>query len=133
MHTLLTVFEEPAMFTSIQRLFEEDDMQILTAYSAIEALTTLSWYPVNVIIASGRIPNIRETFLEYVQHHSIQRIIFTGIPVQDSINEAITRTSTFLYMQKPWDVNELTRTVRQMLGDRQTQELTVPDLIERIA
>lgn len=119
MNTLLLVDDEVSILKSIQRLFLDDDnLEILTASSAKEAIDLLAHQSVDIIISDERMPQISGTqFLHFARekYPSIQRIILTGYANQEATINAINKAEVFRFLTKPWDAAELVTTVKHAL------------------
>jgi two-component system response regulator HupR/HoxA len=116
-HALLVVDDEKEILRSLTLTFE-DDYEVFTASSAIEALEILHQQNIALIIADQRMPEMTgvELFAKTVQiNPHIIRIILTGYTDTASLVQAINQGQIYQYIIKPWQRQELRMTVKRAL------------------
>jgi response regulator RpfG family c-di-GMP phosphodiesterase len=114
--TVLCVDDEPNILSSLKRALRGPRLNVLTALSGAQALELLQALPIDVIISDMRMPEMDGAqLLEQVRQRwpRIMRILLTGHADMGSTVAAINRGGIFRYLQKPWDITELTTTVEQ--------------------
>ncbi len=114
--TLLIVDDEPQVINSIVRILRKEDIHIITAGSGVKAIEIIKSEPVGVVLSDQNMPlmdGIR--FLEKVRKYDddIVRILLTGYASVDSAIDAINRTQVFEMLTKPWDSDQLIRTLHR--------------------
>ncbi len=114
--TLLLVDDEPNVLASLKRILRREGYQILTASSGEEGLQLLAGNPVGVIISDQRMPAMSGIeFLSRVRviHPDIIRIVLSGYTEVNTITEAINKGEVYKFLTKPWDDDELCKTIRE--------------------
>lgn len=134
--TLLFVDDEPAILSSLRRLFRQHGYRILTAESGAAGLTVLEQEPVDLVISDMRMPEMDGArFLEQVRQRwpDAVRILLTGYADVGSTIEAINRGEIYRYVAKPWDDNEIVLIVRGALEHRrlERENLRLAELTQR--
>jgi len=118
-HSLLIVDDEPHILSSLKRILEGEDIEILTAKDAEEARRVLQERgEAEVVICDNKLPGI--TGLEFLT--SVRRlypdmvmILLTGYPDLNSAITAINKANIWRYILKPIEVEELKSLVKQAL------------------
>ena len=90
--------------------------QVYTAISGEEAMEILKNKPINIIITDQRMPNMTGVeFLEEVikEHPDPMRILLTGYADMSAVVDAVNRGKIFHYLAKPWNEEELDRTITE--------------------
>lgn len=123
-HNLLLVDDEKDILRTLALTFE-DDYEVFTARSGLEALSILERKEIALIIADQRMPEM--TGVELLQKALIInpftiRIILTGYTDTSALIQAINKGHIYQYITKPWDHQELRVTVRHAL---ENYELTI--------
>lgn len=117
-YKILIVDDEPANLRALERLFRKEH-EVLTASSAVEALTQLENHDVALLISDQRMPEMSgiELVLRTVslRPHMV-RILLTGYTDVSSLIEAINCGHVYKYVTKPWNNEELAITVARALG-----------------
>ena len=115
---ILFIDDEKNILNSLNRLFFDEEYDILLANSPKEAIEIIKAVKVPVIISDQRMPSMTgvEFFAEArkIQDDSI-RIILSGYSDVEAARKAINQGAVFRFLIKPWDDNELKNTVKQAL------------------
>jgi FixJ family two-component response regulator len=116
---ILCVDDERNVLRSLERVFLDEEYQILTARSGEEALELLAVSPqVQLVISDFRIPGmngvdfLREVFL---RHPETIRIVLSGYADTAAVVEAINEGKIYRFIPKPWNDDELRMTVAKAL------------------
>jgi response regulator RpfG family c-di-GMP phosphodiesterase len=115
-HTVLFVDDEVNILKALQRLMRHENMQVLCASRASEALETLARTPAQVVVTDQRMPEMTGVDLLSAvreQHPDIVRMMLTGYTQMNIAVEAINRGEIFRLITKPWNDDELKATLRQ--------------------
>jgi two-component system NtrC family sensor kinase len=116
---ILCVDDERNVLRSLERLFLDDDYEILTATSAEEGLRILENNgPFHVVISDYRMPAMDGVeFLKevYQRWPDTVRIVLSGYADTAAIVSAINEGRIYKFIPKPWDDNELRVTVANAL------------------
>jgi putative nucleotidyltransferase with HDIG domain len=115
-HTVLFVDDEPNILRAIQRILRNENMTVLTATSAEEALNLLSHTEVHAVISDQDMPGANgvELLSRVRDHHpAIIRMMLTGFTAMDVAVDAINRGEIFRLITKPWNDEELKTILRQ--------------------
>ncbi|MGV1099510.1 HD domain-containing phosphohydrolase [Thiovibrio sp. JS02] len=116
---ILFVDDEVNILRALKRLFMDDAFAVFTASSGKEALRILeSEKDIGVIVSDQRMPEMSGVeFLEQSRRLSPLsiRILLTGYADINAAVDAINRGGAFRYMNKPWNDEELVRTVQSAL------------------
>ena len=116
---ILCVDDEVSILKSLQRLFIQHDASLLLADSGEKALELMQRHKVNVIISDMRMPGM--TGAEFLAQAAkaqpdAYRILMTGYADLASTISAINIGRIHRYVQKPWDNQELIKTVDEGLA-----------------
>ncbi len=116
-HNLLIVDDEKDILRTLTLTFEED-YEVFTARSGIEALGVLERQDIALIIADQRMPEM--TGVELLQKAitikpQAIRIILTGYTDTEALIQAINKGHIYQYITKPWDRQELKILIRRAL------------------
>ena len=115
---MLFVDDEPGILSSLRRLFRPHGYRILVAESGALGLAELEKTPVDLVISDMRMPEMDgATFLKAVRQRwpDTVRILLTGYADVTSTVAAINEGEIYRYVSKPWDDNEIVKTVREAL------------------
>lgn len=99
--------------------------KVYTAISGAEAIDILNKHQVHVIITDQRMPNMTGVeFLEKVieQHTDPIRILLTGFTDMNAVVDAINKGKIFHYLTKPWNEEELEKTIERAFDIFQERE-----------
>lgn len=113
--TLLLVDDEPAILSSLKRLFRREGYRLLSAGGGAEALELLASVDVGVVISDARMPEMSGSeFLGRVRelHPDTVRIMLSGYTDLKAVTSAVNRGEIFRFLTKPWDDDDLIGTVR---------------------
>lgn len=119
---LLLVDDEPAVLSSLKRLFRRDGYQVLSAPSGAEALELLARHPVDVILSDQRMPGM--TGVEFLRrtkvlHPQTVRITLSGYTDLQSIIDAVNEGAVYKFLVKPWDDERLREHVAQAFAQKE--------------
>ena len=117
-HTVLFVDDEVNILKALQRLLRQEDMNILTASRASEALKLIETAPVQVVVSDQRMPEMSGVDLLAAvreRHPDIVRIMLTGYTEINMAVDAINRGEIYRLITKPWNDEELRTAIRQAL------------------
>jgi len=116
---ILCVDDERNVLRSLERIFLDDDYEILTASSAEEGLRILEDNgPFQVVISDYRMPAMDGVeFLKEVYRRwpDTVRIVLSGYADTAAIVSAINEGRIYKFIPKPWNDNELRVTVANAL------------------
>jgi putative nucleotidyltransferase with HDIG domain len=115
-HTVLFVDDEVNILKALQRLLRLEDMHVLTASRANEALELLERNPTQVVVSDQRMPEMSGVdFLAVVRerHPDMVRMMLTGYTEMNVAVDAINRGEIYRLITKPWNDDELRATIRQ--------------------
>lgn len=122
--TLLFVDDEPAILSSLRRLFRPHGYRILIAEGGAAGLATLETEAVDLVISDMRMPEMDGArFLEQVRQRwpEVVRILLTGYADMESTIAAINRGEIWRYIHKPWDDHDIVLTVREALARKRLE------------
>jgi putative two-component system response regulator len=111
---VLFVDDEPNILSALQRLFQDEGYELLTATDAGDALALLRERQVSVIVSDNLMPRMNGIeFLEKAKSIApdCTRILLTGYADMQSAIEAINRGEVYRFVTKPWDDQHLKATV----------------------
>jgi response regulator RpfG family c-di-GMP phosphodiesterase len=114
--TVLFVDDEINILKALQRLLRQEDMNVLCASHAQEALEILSKTKAQVVVTDQRMPEMSGVDLLSAvrqRHPDIVRMMLTGYTEMDVAVEAINRGEIYRLITKPWNDDELRATIRQ--------------------
>jgi two-component system response regulator HupR/HoxA len=116
-YQLLVVDDELANLQKLQRTFVGEYV-VHAAQSGEEALELLRIHPIDAVITDQKMPNM--TGIEFLEasHRdfpNLVRIVLTGFTEVDDLIAAINTGKVHKYITKPWEPDELRRTVREAL------------------
>ncbi|MBJ6727153.1 response regulator [Geomesophilobacter sediminis] len=116
---ILCVDDERNVLRSLQRIFLDDDYEILTAPSGEEGLELLeSAGEVQVVISDYRMPGmtgvdfLREVYKRYPE---TIRIVLSGFADTAAVVAAINEGHIYKFIPKPWDDDEVRFTVAKAI------------------
>lgn len=113
---VLFVDDEENILRSVVRLFMDEPYEVITAGSGAEGLDALrSGREISVIVSDQRMPGMSGAeFLEQAREIAPDavRIILTGYADAQAAVDAINRGGAWRYLSKPWNDDDLLRTVR---------------------
>ncbi len=115
-HTVLFVDDEVNILKALQRLLRVEDMNVLCASRASEALELLEKHPTQVVVSDHRMPEMAGVdFLAQVRERypDMVRMMLTGYTEMNVAVDAINRGEIYRLITKPWNDDELRATIRQ--------------------
>ena len=116
---ILCVDDEPNVLKALQRLFMDEDYEILSANSGAEGLTILEQNPaVRLVISDYRMPGMNGVdFLKDVcdRRPETVRIVLSGYADTAAVVSAINEGQIYKFIPKPWDDDELLVNIRNAL------------------
>jgi len=115
-HTVLFVDDELNILKALQRLLRVEDMNVLCASRASEALELMEKHPTQVVVTDQRMPEVSGVdFLARVREHypDVVRMMLTGYTEMNVAVDAINRGEIYRLITKPWNDDELRATIRQ--------------------
>jgi HD-like signal output (HDOD) protein len=117
--TILIVDDEKNIISALRRLFASEDIRVLTAVGAMEALDILGQNPnTDLVISDYKMPFMNGIeFLTEVKRRFPQvfRVILSGYVETDSITSAIGQGIAMAYFKKPWSEYNLVEKVMHIL------------------
>lgn len=117
MRQILIVDDEPNILNALQRLLEEEGMEVYRASSGAEGLDILRDHPgIGVVLSDQRMPQM--TGIDFLRHTKVNypnkvRMILSGYSELQTLTEAINEGSIFKFVCKPWDDDQLINLVRE--------------------
>jgi putative nucleotidyltransferase with HDIG domain len=115
-HTVLFVDDEVNILKALQRLLRAEDMNVVCASRAREALQLMEEQPAQVVVTDQRMPEMSGVdLLSQVRERwpDVVRMMLTGYTEMDVAVEAINRGEIYRLITKPWNDDELRATIRQ--------------------
>lgn len=112
--TLLCLDDEINNLDALERIFRKK-YNVLKALTPLQAFNYLDQYEnLPVIISDQRMPEI--TGVEFLEksittHPDTIRILLTGYTDVESVIESVNKAQIYRYLTKPWDTNDLLKTV----------------------
>jgi response regulator RpfG family c-di-GMP phosphodiesterase len=113
---VLFVDDEENILKSLKRLLIDEEIDILTATSGEQGLDVLRNTPeIGLIVSDQRMPGL--TGAEFLRQSreiapDALRIMLTGYADITATIEAINKGGAYRYLSKPWDDEEMIRTIR---------------------
>lgn len=115
--TVMLVDDEIQILKTLKRLFFNCPYEIVYMTSAMEALEYLKNEPIDLIITDVRMPQMDGIeFLKIVKglYPSTIRVVLSGYTDSSAIYKALEMNLVKMYIFKPWDSDELVKTVEQL-------------------
>lgn len=116
---ILCVDDEKNVLKCLQRLFFDEDYEILPAETAAEGIEILKgMYPVQIVISDYRMPGMSGAdFLRqvYEQWPDTIRIVLSGYADTAVVVEAINEGHIYKFIPKPWNDDELKMVINNAL------------------
>ncbi|MCI4625060.1 MAG: Flp pilus assembly complex ATPase component TadA [Candidatus Magnetoovum sp. WYHC-5] len=112
--TLLFVDDEANVLKALERIFFEENYEILTALSGEDAMAIMETHPVHLVISDHRMPNmLGSEFLKKVKERwpDTIRIMLTGHADVEAISGAVNEGAVYKFIIKPWNDEDLRLTV----------------------
>jgi DNA-binding NtrC family response regulator len=133
--SILYVDDEPQNIRLFRRIFE-DELSVLTADSATEALELIAREDVAVVITDQRMPGMTglDLLVEVATRWpDIGRILLTAYSDRDLLLAAIQRGHVHDYVLKPWQAEDLGIRLRRALDHSDRQRALLQASLERDA
>jgi len=112
---LLCVDDEKNVLRALERIFMDDDYEILTAISGEDGLAVLADNSdVQVVVSDFRMPGMNGVeFLRQVceKYPETVRIVLSGYADTGAVVAAINEGQIYKFVSKPWSDEELRQTV----------------------
>ena len=124
-HCVVCVDDEPAILAALRRSLRQEPYDVLTTESPKDALRWITTRDISLIITDQRMPGMQGTeLLEEVSRNSpsTARIILTAYPGTAFSTPGLRRWLECM-ISKPWDSGMLRRTIRQLLWERQMDQV----------
>jgi two-component system NtrC family sensor kinase len=116
---ILCVDDERNVLRSVERLFLDEDYEILSAQSGEEGLLILEHEKnIQIVLSDYRMPGMNGVeFLRKVcrRHPETVRIVLSGYANTAAVVDAINEGEIYRFIPKPWDDDELKSTVQSGL------------------
>ncbi|WP_034298554.1 EAL domain-containing protein [Herbaspirillum sp. RV1423] len=112
--SLLVVDDEVNILAAIKRVLSRSGYQIFTANNAAEAFDILANHQIGVVLTDQQMPDVLGTeLLEKVRfmYPNTVRIMLTGHASLNSVTHAINQGAIYKFLVKPWDNDELEKTI----------------------
>jgi len=129
-HKILCVDDEEGVLDALERVFLDEDWEILRARDAAEAAEILERTEVSVVISDYRMPGINGVdLLTEISRRWPKpiRIVLSGYAEAHAIVAAINEGHVYKFVPKPWDDSELLVTIRRAVErfelDRENERL----------
>jgi two-component system, NtrC family, sensor kinase len=134
---ILFVDDESNILNALQRVFIEEEYEILTATSGIEGMEILSdKSPVYVVVSDYRMPQMNGVaFLREVRAKwpETVRVVLSGYADTSAIVSAINDGQVYRFIPKPWDDDDLRMTIAAAVEQyrRQKKENLFADALQK--
>jgi response regulator RpfG family c-di-GMP phosphodiesterase len=122
--TVLFVDDEPAILSSLKRLFRKSSFNCCFAESGEEGLKLLEQQPFDLIVSDMRMPKMSGAeFLAIARSKwpDTIRILLTGHSDISSTIDALNKGGIYRYISKPWNDQELDEAIEQSLRLRRLE------------
>lgn len=111
---ILLVDDEVHILKALNRVLRRSPWRVVNAMGAREALSILGREKIDVVVMDYYMPEINGLRLARMvreRHPGVIRIMLTGCIEFDVVDEAAQRGEIFRYLVKPWEEEELLRTM----------------------
>lgn len=118
-HIVLLVDDEPEILASLRRLLVNEPYEILTTEKPEQALEWIKAKVVSLVVSDQVMPGmLGVAFLDEVRKRSpaTQCAILTDYPEGGQLLRRVSQ-EPLCVISKPWDGDELKRTIRKLLHD----------------
>lgn len=130
---ILCVDDEPNVLRAIERIFIDDDLEVITAGSGAEGLEELAANPgIKLVVSDYRMPGMNGVeFLREVcgKYPDTIRMVLSGYADTAAVVDAINEGQIYKFMPKPWNDEELRVNVLKALDvyelQHRNQALTI--------
>ncbi len=120
-HTVLIVDDDSRVLGALRRVLEREPYDVVTTDRPGLALDWMAHKNVSLVISDQRMPEMEgDRFLEevWIRSPMTERLLLTGFPDQVERLPSFRR-ARLQVMLKPWDDDELRRTIRTLLRERE--------------
>lgn len=120
MTDVLFLDDDPFILSSIRRLMRRENFNFKTAESAGEALEILESEAIPVIVSDYMMPGMNGAELLSVVRNrwpETVRVILSGYSDKGVIEAALTTEVVHRFLMKPWNDEELRRTIRELVAE----------------
>ena len=117
-YTLMLVDDEESILNSLRRLLRGKPYDLLLATNGAQALSLFEQHSIDLIVCDARMPLMDgPTLLREVYRRNPEcvNILLTGYADMSMITQAISDGYVYRYISKPWNDDELQRTLDQAL------------------
>lgn len=118
MTDVLFVDDDAFILNALRRLMRREGFSFMTAGSGREALEILESEAIPVIVSDYMMPEMNGAELLSVirsRWPETVRVILSGYSDKDVINAALTTKVVHRFLLKPWDDEELKKTIRELV------------------
>lgn len=119
---VLLVDDDESLLDALKRILRKESYEVLTAYSANEALKVVQATAVSVVIVDQEMPEMRGTeFLRVLKKKSPEtvRIMLTGNPQLDTALMAINEGEIYRFFTKPCNDIDLIFAIREAIKQQE--------------
>jgi CheY-like chemotaxis protein len=118
---VLCVDDELLITSTLRRLLRNEELDVVTANTAAEALAVMEQQPADLIISDYRMPQMTGVqLLREVRKrwpHTL-RIVLSGFTEINALIASVNEGEIYKFLSKPWDDTELKLHVRRALEQR---------------
>ncbi|MHC4872109.1 MAG: GGDEF domain-containing response regulator [Planctomycetota bacterium] len=118
MHSILFVDDESNILKTLSRQLHNEPYEKFFTTNTDEALAILKNNIINIVISDIRMPNIDGiSLLSMIKkmYPETRRVVLTGYKEIDNAICAINEAQIHAYISKPWDINEIKKTIQNEL------------------
>jgi len=111
---ILVVDDEPEMLYSLKNLLRRE-FEVYTAKSGEEGMKILQEHEIHLVMTDQRMPQMSGVELLHrmkSEFPGAMRLIFTGYADIKTVIDAINHGNVFRYITKPWDPEDLLKSLR---------------------
>lgn len=119
LHNILIVDDDDIVRKVLYRQLTKAGYQVIRAQNGMDALTKLECFEVDLLIADHVMPEMSGVdLLKMARRHYplVTRVLLTGHADLETAMESINSGGVFRLMVKPWQCDELLRTVQVALA-----------------
>lgn len=120
MTDVLFVDDDAFILSALRRLMRRENFSFTTAASGEEALKILKTEHIPVVVSDYMMPDMNGAeLLSEVRSRwpETVRVILSGYSDKDVIEAALTTKAVHMFLLKPWDDEELRKTIRELVAD----------------
>ena len=121
-HRILYVDEEPSAAAEVRYDLRHEDLDVLTATSAEEALRLLEAHEVEVVVSGEEMAELRGAeFLALVKraHPEVVRLILTRDATLDDAYKALHDADVYRFLKRPFKPEDLVHCIEQAIDARE--------------